>query len=128
MRMIAAKRLDAAFAALADPTRRAILLRLVEGEAAVNELAAPFEISQPAVSRHLKVLEGAGLIVRRVEGTRRPCRLAPGALGPVDDYLSMLRKALEANYARLDQLLAISQSTPSDTRRGKNSGNKEDRS
>lgn len=130
--MSAAERLDAAFAALADPTRRAILLRLVEGEAAVNELAAPLPISQPAVSRHLKVLEGAGLIVRRVEGTRRPCRLAPGALGPVDDYLSMLRKALEANYARLDRLLAISQSISSakkpDKKPSNEPGGREDRS
>ena len=69
--------LDAAFSALADPTRRAILARLASGEATVMELAAPFEMTQPAVSRHLKVLEGAGLIVRRVEGTKRPCRLAP---------------------------------------------------
>jgi DNA-binding transcriptional ArsR family regulator len=79
---------------------------LVEGEATVNELAAPFDISQPAVSRHLRVLEDAGLILRRIDGTRRPCRLAPGALRELDDYLAMLRQAMEANYARLDQLLA----------------------
>jgi DNA-binding transcriptional ArsR family regulator len=106
----AAERLDAAFAALADPTRRAILLRLVEGEATVNELAAPFHISQPAVSRHLKVLESAGLIARRIDGTRRPCRLVPGALDDLDDYLARLREALEMNYARLDRLLAASRS------------------
>lgn len=105
--MSAAARLDAAFAALADPTRRAILLRLVEGEATVNELAEPFAISQPAISRHLKVLEGAGLIVRRVDGARRPCALAPGALDELDAYLARLRDAMEANYSRLDQLLAI---------------------
>lgn len=104
--MTAAHRLDAAFAALADPTRRAILLRLVQGEATVNELAEPFDISQPAISRHLKVLEGAGLIERRVDGTRRPCRLAPAALDELDEYLALLREALETNYARLDQLLA----------------------
>ncbi|PRQ09799.1 ArsR/SmtB family transcription factor [Enhygromyxa salina] len=104
--MSAAPRLDAAFAALADPTRRAILVRLVEGEATVGELAEPFAISQPAVSRHLKVLEGAGLIERRVDGTKRPCRLAPAALTELDAYLAMLRKALETNYQRLDQLLA----------------------
>ena len=98
--------LDAGFSALADPTRRAILARLATGEATVNELAAPFQISQPAISRHLKVLEEAGLIMRRVDGTRRPCRLAPDALTELDDYLAMLRRGLEANYARLDRLLA----------------------
>ncbi|HLT40612.1 MAG TPA: metalloregulator ArsR/SmtB family transcription factor [Enhygromyxa sp.] len=110
--MSAAERLDAAFAALADPTRRAILLRLVEGEATVNELVEPFAISQPAISRHLKVLEGAGLIVRRVDGARRPCALAPGALDDLDAYLAKLRDAMETNYSRLDQLLARAQSKP----------------
>ena len=98
--------LDASFAALADPTRRAILARLALGEATVMELAEPFEMTQPAVSRHLKVLEGAGLITRRVEGTKRPCRLAPQAVTEIDQWLAMLRRALEANYGRLDQLLA----------------------
>lgn len=98
--------LDSAFAALADPTRRAILARLATGEATVMELARPFEMTQPAVSRHLKVLEGAGLIVRRAEGTRRPCRLAPAALTGMEEWLSMLRKALSANYDRLDAVLA----------------------
>lgn len=98
--------LDAAFAALADPTRRAILARLALGEATVMELAEPFEMTQPAVSRHLKVLEGAGLILRRVEGTKRPCRLAPEATRPVDEWLAMLKKALAANYERLDGVLA----------------------
>ena len=101
--------LDAAFAALADPTRRAILARLAtEGEVGAVELAQPFSMSQPAVSRHLKVLEGAGLIMRRVDGTRRPCRLAPDAVAAVDDWLDMLRRALERNYERLDALLADS--------------------
>lgn len=99
-------RLDAAFSALADPTRRAILARLALGETTVMELAEPFAMSQPAVSRHLKVLEEAGLIIRRIEGTKRPCRLAPGALEEIDKWLAMLRRALEANYDRLDQLLA----------------------
>jgi len=99
-------RLDAAFSALADPTRRAILARLALGETTVMELAEPFAMSQPAVSRHLKVLEEAGLIARRIEGTKRPCRLAPGALEEIDRWLAMLRRALEANYDRLDQLLA----------------------
>ena len=98
--------LDAAFSALADPTRRAILARLALGETTVMELARPFEMTQPAVSRHLKVLEEAGLITRRIEGTKRPCRLAPGALEGVDKWLAILRRALEANYDRLDQLLA----------------------
>ncbi|MCX4240485.1 ArsR/SmtB family transcription factor [Paraliomyxa miuraensis] len=98
--------LDAVCSALADPTRRAILARLAAGEATVNELVEPFEISQPAISRHLRVLEHAGLILRRVDGNRRPCRLAPDALHELDDYLSMLKKGMEANYARLDRLLA----------------------
>jgi DNA-binding transcriptional ArsR family regulator len=98
--------LDATFSALADPTRRAILARLAAGEATVMELAAPFEMTQPAVSRHLKVLEGAGLIVRRAEGTKRPCRLAPAALDEIDQWLGMLRRALAQNYDRLDDVLA----------------------
>lgn len=98
--------LDATLAALSDPTRRAILARLAEGEATINELAQPFAISQPAISRHIKVLTEAGLIVQRVEGTKRPCRLASGALSELDEYLEMLRKALEQNYQRLDRLLA----------------------
>lgn len=99
-------RLDAAFSALADPTRRAILAQLATGERTVSELVEPFELSQPAISRHLKVLEGAGLIVRSVDGNRRPSRLAPNALQEIDAWLSMLRAALEANYERLDDLLA----------------------
>jgi DNA-binding transcriptional ArsR family regulator len=98
--------LDSTFAALADPTRRAILARLALGEATVMELAAPFEMTQPAVSRHLKVLEGAGLIVRRIDGTKRPCRLAPGAIDEIDQWLGMLREALAKNYDRLDGVLA----------------------
>lgn len=96
--------LDTTLAALSDPTRRAILARLAEGEATINELAQPFAISQPAVSRHIKVLTEAGLIVQRVEGTKRPCRLAAGALSELEQYLEMLRKALEQNYRRLDRL------------------------
>jgi len=97
--------LDATLVALSDPTRRAILARLAEGEATVNELAQPFPISQPAISRHIKVLSDAGLIVQRVEGTKRPCRLAPRGLSELDAYLAMLRNALERNYQRLDRLL-----------------------
>jgi DNA-binding transcriptional ArsR family regulator len=98
--------LDACFSALADPTRRAILARLALGEATVMELAAPFDMTQPSISRHLKVLEGAGLIVRRVEGTKRPCRLAPDGMAAVDQWLTMLRTVLSQNYDRLDEVLA----------------------
>ena len=98
--------LDAAFSALADPTRRAILARLAKGETTVNELAKPFEMTQPAISQHLKVLEDAGLIVRRVEGTKRPRRLAKAGIDAMDQWLAMLRKALEKNYDRLDDVLA----------------------
>ena len=98
--------LDAAFTALADPTRRAILARLTLGEATVMEIAEPFDMTQPAISRHLKVLEGAGLIARRVEGTKRPCRLAPAAIIEIDQWLDVLRRALAKNYDRLDDVLA----------------------
>lgn len=101
-----APNLDATFSALADPTRRAILARLTRGEATVTEIAQPFEMSQPAISRHLKVLEQAGLISRRVDGTRRPCRLREDSLSNVDQWLAMMRGALSANYERLDGLLA----------------------
>jgi DNA-binding transcriptional ArsR family regulator len=106
MIMNAGENLDSAFSALADPTRRAILARLAKGEATVNELAEPFEITQPAISQHLKVLEDAGLIVRRVDGTRRPRRLVKARIDAMDRWLAMLRKALEHNYDRLDQVLA----------------------
>lgn len=98
--------LDAAFAALADPTRRAILARLSKGEASVAQLAEPFKMTQPAISQHLKVLENAGLIDRRVEGTKRPRRLSKDGIETIDNWLAMLRQALEANYSRLDQVLA----------------------
>jgi DNA-binding transcriptional ArsR family regulator len=98
--------LDATFAALSDPTRRALLARLAKGEATVMELAKPFQMTQPAISRHLKVLEGAGLITRRVEGTKRPCRLAKAGIDAIDQWLAMLREALAKNYDRLDEILA----------------------
>ena len=98
--------LDATFFALADGTRRAILARLAQGEATVMELAEPFDMSQPAVSRHLKVLEEAGLIARRVDGTRRPCRLQPDGVRAIDEWLDMIRAALARNYERLDRVLA----------------------
>jgi len=98
--------IDAAFLALADPIRRAILARLAKGEATVLELAGPFSVSQPAISRHLKVLEKGGLIARRAEGTKRHCRLAKPGLQAVDKWLAMLRTGLEKNYLRLDAVLA----------------------
>ncbi|HUK53264.1 MAG TPA: metalloregulator ArsR/SmtB family transcription factor [Candidatus Binatia bacterium] len=104
--MQSAHTLDAAFSALSDPTRRAILARLAKGEATVLELARPFDLTQPAISQHLKVLEQAGLVVRRVEGTKRPRRLAKPGIAAMDQWLSMLRTALEKNYDRLDQVLA----------------------
>jgi DNA-binding transcriptional ArsR family regulator len=98
--------LDAAFSALADPTRRAILARLAQGEATVLELAQPFEMTQPAISQHLKVLEQAGLIARRVDGSKRPRRLVETGIEAMDQWLAMVRKALTKNYDRLDQVLA----------------------
>ena len=98
--------LDAAFSAMSDPTRRAILARLAEGEATVTELAEPFKLTQPAISQHLKVLEDAGLITRRIDGTRRPRKLAKAGIEAMDQWLGMLRQALEKNYDRLDNVLA----------------------
>jgi DNA-binding transcriptional ArsR family regulator len=104
--LLAMSGLDTTFSALSDPTRRAILARLALGEHTVMELAQPFDMSQPAISKHLKVLEGAGLIARRVEGAKRPCRLAKDGVEAIDQWLAMLRKALAGNYERLDALLA----------------------
>ena len=98
--------LDATFAALADPTRRAILARLADGEASVNELAEPFAMSQPAISKHLKVLERAGLISRGKDAQRRPRRLEPAPLAAAGDWLERYRKILESSFERLDLLLA----------------------
>ena len=100
-----ADRLSATFAALADPTRRAILARLALGETSVTELAAPFEMSMPAVSKHLKVLERAGLISRGREAQWRPCRIEPVALKNVDEWLDRYRGFWEANFDRLDEYL-----------------------
>ena len=102
-------RLDATFFALSDPTRRAILGRLALGEATVMALAEPFDMSQPAVSRHLKVLEGAGLIFRSVDGAKRPCRLNKDGIQAVEQWLGVMHKALACNYDRLDTLLAALQ-------------------
>ena len=97
--------LDATFAALADPTRRAILARLALGEASVMELAEPFAMTQPAISKHLKVLERAGLISRGREAQRRPCRLEAAALGEANEWLEGYRRFWEASFQRLDALL-----------------------
>jgi DNA-binding transcriptional ArsR family regulator len=98
--------LSAVFGALADPTRRAILTRLANGDANVAELAAPFQMSQPAVSRHLKVLERAGLISRRRRGTARLSHLEPEPLREATDWLASYRQYWEESYERLDDLLA----------------------
>jgi DNA-binding transcriptional ArsR family regulator len=104
--------LDSTFAALADPTRRAILARLASGEASVTELAAPFAMSQPAISKHLKVLERAGLISRGREAQRRPRRLEPRPLAEATDWLERYRQAWEARFQRLDALLEEMKKTP----------------
>jgi DNA-binding transcriptional ArsR family regulator len=98
--------LSATLSALADPTRRAILARLSQGEATVNELAAPFDISLPAVSRHLKVLETAGLISRGREAQWRPCRLQAEPLQAVDSWLERYRRFWEASFDKMDAYLA----------------------
>ena len=99
------ERLDATFSALADPTRRAIIRRLAAGEATVTELAAPFAMSQPAISRHLKVLERAGLVSRRRDAQRRPCRLEARALAAATDWLDGYRRYWDEGFRRLDSLL-----------------------
>ncbi|QGZ94842.1 ArsR/SmtB family transcription factor [Terricaulis silvestris] len=97
--------LDATFSALADPTRRAILARLAEGEASVMELAAPFAMSQPAISKHLRVLENAGLITKGRDGQKRPCRIEAEPLEAANEWLERYREFWEQNYQRLDNLL-----------------------
>jgi DNA-binding transcriptional ArsR family regulator len=101
--------LDATFAALADPTRRAILARLIQGEASVMELAEPFSMSQPSISKHLKVLENAGLISRGRDAQRRPCRLEAKPLAEANEWLERYRKIWEGNFQRLDALLGALQ-------------------
>jgi DNA-binding transcriptional ArsR family regulator len=103
--MTGAQQLDATFSALADPTRRAILARLARGEAPVLELAKPFAISQPAISKHLKVLERAGLISRGRDAQRRPRRLEAAPLAEANEWLERYRRIWEANFQRLDVLL-----------------------
>jgi len=103
--MNASERLDATFAALADPTRRAILARLASGDASVTELAQPFAMSQPAISKHLKVLERAGLISRSRDAQRRPCRIEGKALEEASGWLERYRAIWDGNFERLDALL-----------------------
>ena len=103
--------LDATFAALADPTRRAILARLASGEASVNELASPFDVSLPAISKHLKVLERAGLITRGRNAQQRPCRLAPSQLKAVSEWAEQYRRFWEESFDRLDEYLRELQAT-----------------
>lgn len=105
MQRLNPQQLDATFAALADPTRRAILARLAQGEASVNELVEPFDISQPAISKHLRVLEQAGLISRSRDAQRRPCRLEAKPLAEADEWLERYREFWEASFDRLDSLL-----------------------
>jgi DNA-binding transcriptional ArsR family regulator len=107
--MMPSQQLDATFIALADPTRRAILARLMSGEASVNELAEPFSISQPAVSKHLKILERAGLVSRSRDATRRPVKIEAGPMREAVDWLENYRKFWEHSYQRLDALLEVLQ-------------------
>ncbi|CAN5403749.1 metalloregulator ArsR/SmtB family transcription factor [soil metagenome] len=101
--------LSTKFAALSDPTRRAILARLLQGEISVTELAEPFAMSMPAISRHLKVLEHAGLVTRGRAAQWRPCRIEPAALREVDEWLETYRHFWEVNFDRLEAYLAESQ-------------------
>jgi DNA-binding transcriptional ArsR family regulator len=115
--------LDATFSALADPTRRAILARLTLGETSVMELAKPFAMSLPAVSKHLKVLERAGLIARSREAQFRPCRIEPQALKDIDDWLKHYRRFFEESLDRLDAYLKVLQAKPPKAK-GKKHGRK----
>jgi DNA-binding transcriptional ArsR family regulator len=109
--MVSGDSLSATLSALADPTRRAILARLADGEATVNEIAEPFSISLPAVSRHLKVLEGAGLISRGREAQWRPCKLQPEALKPLDVWLDRYRRFWSGSFDKMETYLAELQAT-----------------
>ena len=122
--MTNSERLDATFFALADPTRRAILARLASGEATVNDLARPFDMSQPAISKHLKVLERAGLIARGFDAQRRPRTIRGKPLGEVSGWLEDFRQFWEQSYDRLDSLLEEMQSHKPQRRRMKRQGDK----
>jgi DNA-binding transcriptional ArsR family regulator len=111
--------LDVTFAALADPTRRGILSRLASGEATVTELAEPFTLSQPAISKHIKVLERAGLITRGRNAQKRPCRLEPEPLAQANEWLERYREVWEQSFERLDALLEELQSADAKPKKGK---------
>jgi DNA-binding transcriptional ArsR family regulator len=113
-------RLDATFSALADPTRRAILARLASGETSVSELAEPFEMSMPAISKHLKVLQRAGLIERGREAQWRPCRLAAGPLKDASDWLDHYRRFWEESFDRLEEYLRELQKRDAQKKENKN--------
>jgi len=117
--MTPSDKLNLAFAALADPTRRAIVARLAAGEATVNELAAPFSMSQPSISKHLKVLERAGLISRGRAAQTRPCRLEAAPLQEVANWMALYRHVWEDSFERLDAFLQSTAPTPTDTAKGK---------
>jgi DNA-binding transcriptional ArsR family regulator len=117
-------RLDATFAALADPTRRAILARLAAGEASVGELAAPFAMSQPAISKHLRVLERAGLVSRGRDAQRRPSRLEAQPLAAANEWLEAYRRFWEESYERLDTLLDEMKAKEKKRRRKKKRGDR----
>jgi DNA-binding transcriptional ArsR family regulator len=112
-------RLDATFLALADPTRRALLARLARGEASVTELSAPFEMSQPAISKHLKILERAGLISVGQDAQRRPRRIEGTPLAEARAWLEQYRDIWEANFERLDHLLKQMQRSPTASKRAR---------
>ena len=116
--------LNATFAALADPTRRAILARLATGEASVNQLAEPFSMSQPAISKHLKILERAGLISGGRDAQRRPRRLEPAPLQQANQWLERYREFWEASFERLDALLVEMQAATSKSRKSKHRSKK----
>ncbi len=111
------KNLDQTFAALADPTRRAILARLALGEATVGELAAPFEISGPAISRHLRVLERAFLITSRRDGQHRRCRITPDAMSSAAAWIETYRRFWSGSFDKLDEYLKTTKGKPDDDRR-----------
>jgi len=121
-----ATQLDSTFSALADPTRRAILARLSSGEASVTELAEPFKMSQPAISKHLKVLEHAGLISRGRDAQRRPRRLEAGPLADATQWLEKYREHWERNYQQLDALLEVMKLSDSNSRKKKRSVKKKE--
>jgi DNA-binding transcriptional ArsR family regulator len=121
---VRANHLDATFAALADPTRRALLARLATGEAGVTQLAKPFDMSQPAISKHLKVLERAGLIVRGRRAQSRPCRLQAAPLREVADWVERYRRYWEQSFDRLDAYLGKLQQQDKSQRQEKRRGRK----